>query len=127
MEFNLQQVRTTETIMRVLEKYPHKIEIKLDSILVDRNMTQGELHQLTGIRLATISEFVNGKKNSINLIHLVTMMAALRITDITEIISVTFDKEVQEAWNQEMKYNKGLGLTSEQQQLIEENTKTMHT
>ncbi|MFS0750016.1 helix-turn-helix domain-containing protein [Oceanobacillus sp. 1P07AA] len=127
MEINLQQARTTETIMKVLEKYPHKIEIKLDGILVDRNMTQGQLHKLTGIRMATISEFVNGKKGSVNFIHLVSIMAALRITDISEIISVKFDKEVEEAWKEEMVTYQGRGLTSQQQELLKENVQAMYT
>ncbi|WP_050750226.1 helix-turn-helix domain-containing protein [Oceanobacillus iheyensis] len=125
MDFNLQQARTTETIMNVLQKYPHKIEIKLDSILIDRNMTQFQLHKLTGIRMATISEFINGKKGSVNFVHLVTIMAALRITDISEIISVKFDKEVEEAWKEEMSNYEGRGLTAKQQELEEEVVKTM--
>ncbi|MFD1337261.1 helix-turn-helix domain-containing protein [Oceanobacillus iheyensis] len=125
MDFNLQQARTTETIMNVLQKYPHKIEIKLDSILIDRNMTQFQLHKLSGIRMATISEFINGKKGSVNFVHLVTIMAALRITDISEIISVKFDKEVEEAWKEEMSNYEGRGLTAKQQELEEEVVKTM--
>lgn len=125
MDFDLQQARTTETIMKVLQKYPHKIEIKLDNILIDRNMTQFQLHKLTGIRMATISEFINGKKGSMNFVHLVTIMAALRITDISEIISVKFDKEVEEAWKEEMSNYEGRGLTAKQQELEEEVVKTM--
>ncbi|GLO67939.1 helix-turn-helix transcriptional regulator [Oceanobacillus kimchii] len=125
MDFDLQQARTTETIMKVLQKYPHKIEIKLDNILIDRNMTQFQLHKLTGIRMATISEFINGKKGSVNFVHLVTIMAALRITDISEIISVKFDKEVEEAWKEEMSNYEGRGLTAKQQELEEEVVKTM--
>ncbi|MBT2599710.1 helix-turn-helix transcriptional regulator [Oceanobacillus sp. ISL-74] len=111
--------------MKVLQKYPHKIEIKLDNILIDRNMTQFQLHKLTGIRMATISEFINGKKGSVNFVHLVTIMAALRITDISEIISVKFDKEVEEAWKEEMSNYEGRGLTAKQQELEEEVVKTM--
>ncbi|PFW43830.1 XRE family transcriptional regulator [Priestia megaterium] len=114
----------SEVILDVVHKYPQKVKIKLTEVLESRGLTQGDLHYMTGIRLATLSEIANGKKQSFYFIHLVAIMCALRITDMREIIDVEFDKEVVEAWKEEMDgYEKG--LTGEQQREVEENAVKM--
>ncbi len=86
--------KTNAIVIETLEKFPHKVHIKLGEILRDRGMTQGDLHRLTGLRVATINELVNFKKKSLTVAHLVAIMIALRITDIRELIEIEFDEEV---------------------------------
>lgn len=68
-----------------------KLRVKLDEVLKDRNMSQKELAELTGIRPAAISELYNNQRKSINRDHIEKIAAALNISDINELI--TLDKE----------------------------------
>lgn len=68
-----------------------KLRVKLDEVLKDRNMSQKELAELTGIRPAAISELYNNQRKSINREHIEKIAAALDISDISELI--TLNKE----------------------------------
>lgn len=68
-----------------------KLRVKLDEVLKDRNMSQKDLAELTGIRPAAISELYNNQRKSINREHIEKIAAALNISDINELI--TLDKE----------------------------------
>lgn len=66
----------------------------LDDRLKERGLTQKEFSRLTGLREATISNWINLKKLNINIGHLVIMMTALQITDITELFKIEFEKDL---------------------------------
>lgn len=66
------------------------ISIRLKKILKERNMTQKELSELTGIREGTISSIARASKRSISYEYLVKIANALNITDINELM--TFKK-----------------------------------
>lgn len=125
MKIDLYRLGGSEVLTKMLDKYPSNVEMKLGDILKERGLSQGDLHRMTGIRIATINEMVNAKKNSINILHLVVIMSALRITDVREIFSVEFTEEVTEAWNEEMELYGGKGMTSSQKKDVEENIKMM--
>ncbi|KSU61629.1 hypothetical protein AS034_14955 [[Bacillus] enclensis] len=93
--------KTNTIVIETLDRFPHKIHIKLGEILRERGLTQGDLHRLTGLRVATINELVNFKKKSLTVAHLVSIMIALRITDIRDLIEIEFDEEVQAYFNEE--------------------------
>ncbi len=61
---------------------------KLADRMRERNLTVRKLSALSGLRLATISDMMLGKKNSINLHHLTLLMTTLRIHDINEIVEI---------------------------------------
>jgi putative transcriptional regulator len=65
-----------------------KLRVKLDEVLKDRNMSQKELAELTGIRPAAISELYNNQRKSINREHIEKIAAALNISDISELITI---------------------------------------
>lgn len=65
-----------------------RIVIKLDKVLAERNKTQKELAELTGIRPAAISELFNNQRKSINKEHLEKIADALSIEDIRELIAI---------------------------------------
>ena len=127
MKVDLHRLGGSEVIMEMIDKYPNKVEIKLGEILKERDLSQGDLHRMTGIRVATINEIVNAKKYSVNIVHLVCIMASLRITDVREIFDVTFDDEVMEAWEEEMEHYEGKGMTHKQEKEMEENMVKMYT
>lgn len=75
--------------------------VKLDDLLKKRGMTQVDFSTLTGIRLATLVEFMNGSVTSINKTHLVTMIACLRITSISELIDIELPEHKEKQYKKE--------------------------
>jgi DNA-binding Xre family transcriptional regulator len=114
--------KTNTIVIEALNKFPHKIHIKLGEILRERGLTQGDLHRLTGLRVATINELVNFKKKSLTVAHLVSIMIALRITDIRDLIEVEFDQEVQDYFIEENQRMKN-GFTPDLTKTAEQNVK----
>jgi DNA-binding Xre family transcriptional regulator len=114
--------KTNTIVIESLDKFPHKIHIKLGDILRERGLTQGDLHRLTGLRVATINELVNFKKKSLTVAHLVSIMIALRITDIRDLIEIEFDEEVQAYFQEENERMKN-GFTPDLTKTAETNVK----
>ncbi|PFA68445.1 XRE family transcriptional regulator [Bacillus sp. AFS015802] len=114
--------KTNTIVIEALNKFPHKIHIKLGEILRERGLTQGDLHRLTGLRVATINELVNFKKKSLTVAHLVSIMIALRITDIRDLIEIEFDQEVQDYFTEENQRMKN-GFTPDLTKTAEQNVK----
>jgi DNA-binding Xre family transcriptional regulator len=114
--------KTNTIVIESLDKFPHKIHIKLGEILRERGLTQGDLHRLTGLRVATINELVNFKKKSLTVAHLVSIMIALRITDIRDLIEIDFDEEVQAYFKEENERMKN-GFTPDLTKTAETNVK----
>ena len=77
------------------------IEYNLSGAMAQRGLTQRTLSLLTGIRQATISDMCNGVGVQINKAHLLALMITLRITDINEIITIKFTKDLYEQFNTE--------------------------
>ncbi|KOO48963.1 helix-turn-helix domain-containing protein [Viridibacillus arvi] len=59
--------------------------IKVDDLLKERNLTQKDLANMTGMRIGTISEIINGKGISINKVQIMAIMVALRVTNLSDI------------------------------------------
>ncbi|WP_175986640.1 helix-turn-helix transcriptional regulator [Bacillus sp. Marseille-Q1617] len=114
--------KTNTIVIESLDKFPHKIHIKLGDILRERGLTQGDLHRMTGLRVATINELVNFKKKSLTVAHLVSIMIALRITDIRDLIEIEFDEEVQAYFKEENERMKN-GFTPDLTKTAETNVK----
>lgn len=64
----------------------YEIEVKLKAILEEKNMTQMQLSQLSGVRQSTISDIVRGTRTVIGFDHLTKISKALNLTSITQII-----------------------------------------
>lgn len=65
-----------------------KVEIVINELLNEYDLTINKLHLLTGIRRATLSELANGKRQRIQLEHIEKIALALEIDDINEIITL---------------------------------------
>jgi putative transcriptional regulator len=63
-----------------------EIKVRLKELLIERNLTQKELAKLTGLREATITAIARNTTSAINKEHLVKIMKALNITEITRIL-----------------------------------------
>lgn len=65
------------------------VEFKLADRMKERNLTVRQLAELSGLRIATISELMNGKKGSINFAHIFLLMMVLRIEKLEDLIDIT--------------------------------------
>lgn len=65
-----------------------KVKVRLNDLLSDYDLSLNQLHLLTGIRRATLSEIANNKRQRIQLEHIEKIANALEIEDINEIITL---------------------------------------
>ncbi|MED4473944.1 MULTISPECIES: helix-turn-helix domain-containing protein [Bacillaceae] len=65
-----------------------KVDILINDLLNRYNLSINQLHLLTGIRRATLSELANHKRERIQLEHIEKIANALQIDDINEIITL---------------------------------------
>lgn len=117
----MKRVRTSETIhksmpekMQVFTKYMEysgvSFVFKLADRMEERNLTVRSLAEITGLRIATISDLMTGKKQSVNLHHILILMVALRIGDMFDLIDIEFpeDKKEEYALESEGWINEGI-------------------
>ncbi|WP_225745005.1 helix-turn-helix transcriptional regulator [Marinilactibacillus sp. Marseille-P9653] len=67
-----------------------KSKLRIDELLIKKNMTQKDLSEQTGIRANTISDIVRGARTVINFKHLELIATVLDVQDINDIL--TFEK-----------------------------------
>lgn len=79
---------TSSDIGDTFEELGIHYRFKLADRMAERNLTVRRLSTLTGLRLATISELMTGKKGAINLSHVALLMLVLRISDINDLIEI---------------------------------------
>ncbi|MEH7117246.1 helix-turn-helix transcriptional regulator [Neobacillus vireti] len=77
--------------------------IKIDDLLHERGITQKDLAMMTGMRVGTISEIVNGKGISFNKVQLTAIMVALRVYNYSDIIEVRLPEDLKEQYDRERK------------------------
>lgn len=75
--------------------------IKIDDLLKERNITQKDLAQMTGMRIGTISELVNGKGISFNKVQLLAIMVALRVTNFSDIFEIRLPDDIENTYTKE--------------------------
>lgn len=69
-----------------------EMRVKLKEILQERNMTQGELVKMTGLRQAVVSELVHNQRMSLKKDHITRICEALEIDKIEDILELIKDK-----------------------------------
>jgi putative transcriptional regulator len=62
--------------------------VKLKDILHERNISQKELAEMTGLREATISELANNTRTTLNKAHIIKIMQVLDLKELGELIEV---------------------------------------
>lgn len=108
----MKRVKTSETLhssmpekmkifTKVLEQGGVSFVFKLADRMEERNLTVRSLAEITGLRIATISDLMTGKKQSVNLHHILVIMVALRIVDLTEIVDIEFPEEKRKQYSAE--------------------------
>jgi putative transcriptional regulator len=74
-------------------KRTYHFRLRIKQILLERNITQKELAEMTGLREATISEISNNSRTVINKSHLSNIMDALDITKLEDILELKIEEE----------------------------------
>lgn len=77
-------------LLRIGNDYGIELQFKLADRMAERNLTVRELSEITGLRLATISDIMNGNRSSINFQHIVVLMMALKITKLSDMVDIAF-------------------------------------
>ena len=77
------------------------IHFKLDEAVKKRGITIHKLSTITGIRPATLSTYTVGNPTVINSAHLMAIIVALRVTDISELFEIQMDTETEEKFNKD--------------------------
>ncbi|MBF2334316.1 helix-turn-helix domain-containing protein [Staphylococcus epidermidis] len=70
-----------------------ELELKLKEVLSEKNMTQKQLSELTGIRQSTISDIIRGSRTVLNFEHISKVASELNIYDITKIMELKIIEE----------------------------------
>lgn len=82
---------------------------KLEDVMKERGLTVRKLAELSGLRLATISDLMLGKKSNVNLQHVALLMAVLRLSDINELIEIVLPEQEKEVCKQDSENWKNTG------------------
>lgn len=67
-----------------------KLQVTLKQLLHQKDMTQKELAELTGLKESIISDLANNRRGSINRTYIERIALALNLQDVGEIL--TFDE-----------------------------------
>ncbi|MFG5392658.1 helix-turn-helix domain-containing protein [Enterococcus faecalis] len=70
------------------EKTSVKVEILINDLLAERNMSLRELARLSGIEPSNLSNLANGKRKRIYLEHIERIADALEIDDISKVMKL---------------------------------------
>ncbi|MDK0636919.1 helix-turn-helix transcriptional regulator [Clostridium perfringens] len=91
--------------LTICEEIGITVRFKLADRLEERGLTVRKCAELTGLRLGTISDIMNGNKTSITFQHIWILMIVLCITDINDLIELhlpehvtSFFDEMSEKW-----------------------------
>lgn len=81
------------------------IRIQLKQLLADKDMTQKQLAERTGIRPAAISSLTRGYVERLNIDHLERICDSLEIYDMNKLLKIIPDSTEKEDINSKMKTN----------------------
>ncbi|MEG0123640.1 helix-turn-helix domain-containing protein [Enterococcus sp.] len=89
--------KTVPEITRELVKSePITVTWHLKERMKEREISIKELEELTGIQGHTLSRYANNRQsfNTVNIVHIIALMIALRLTDMVELLTITADIEI---------------------------------
>jgi len=72
-----------------------KIEIKLKDLLIERNIEQKQLAEMTGLTERTISELVNNKVKRVPKDAIEKIASALNIDDMNKLLAFVNEEDAQ--------------------------------
>lgn len=80
----------------LVKSEPIRITWHLKERMIERGINLKELEELTGIQGHTLSRYSNNKQSfsTVNIVHIIALMIALRLTDMTEILTIRADEDI---------------------------------
>lgn len=95
--------RVSDKVIEVAGKGDFSLEWLLADRLKERNLTANKLSKITGIRSTTLYSYMNNtfKGYNINTAHLFAIMVALRIADVSELITVNSSRSTKVMYNKQ--------------------------
>lgn len=90
-------------ILKIGEVCGIEVQFKLADRMAERNLTVRELAEITGLRLATISDVMNGNRSSMNFQHLIVIMMALRLEKLSDLVDVHFPEHLADYYAKQSK------------------------
>lgn len=78
-----------------------ELHFKLADRMEERGLTVRQLAEISGLRLATISDIMNGNRSSINYQHIIVLMMSLRITKLSDLIEIHFPDVLADYYNKQ--------------------------
>jgi transcriptional regulator with XRE-family HTH domain len=120
--------RVSQGSINVLNTFPSvRLVCHLGTVLENLGLTQYDLSEMSGIRLASINELIMNRKNHINKLHIVPIMLALKITDLSEIYTFEFDEEDTIKMEEQHNTLHNLGnIPEENLEIMEENKESFY-
>lgn len=112
--------KTNEVVKEKLkEEFPSfTVRCNLGERLKERGLSLEDLSNLTGIRVATISELINMKRSTISTPHLLVIAKVLRISDITQLYEFTMSEEESKAFEHDQEVIEQYALLPEQEETL---------
>lgn len=93
---------TNKAVINTAEELSEAFMVsKLDDCLKMRGLSQKDFSLMTGIRIGTVSDMVNGKGVSFNKVRIMATMSALRITDISDLFDIYIPEETKAKFDRE--------------------------
>lgn len=90
-----------KTILQFSEICGMELHFKLADRMAERGLSVRGLSALSGLRLATIHDIMNGNRTSINLQHLTVLMTVLRLTKLSDLIEIHLPEYLTHHFDQE--------------------------
>jgi len=111
---------TNKKVTGQLEEFPYfTVKCKLHDVLKERGLKMEELAELTGLRVATISEIANMKRSTLSVPHIIVIAKALRIIYIDELIEFIMPEDTHEQFLNDQEIIAKNGLLPEQDEILE--------
>jgi transcriptional regulator with XRE-family HTH domain len=111
--------KTNSKVTEQLVEFPSfQWKCNLAKILEDRGLTLQHLSDLTGVRVATLSELANMKRSTVSVPHTIVIAKALRISDISELFSFEMDEETAEQFEEDQKTIFNQGILPDQEEIL---------
>ena len=112
-----------DVVNETIEQFPSiRMACKLQDRLDDVGLNLRELSLLTGIRYASLVEMKNGKKVTLNLQHVLAVMVALRIRNMSDLFDIVFDDAgEEERFVSDSEHYRSMGVPDEEMNRMKDN------
>lgn len=113
--FRIHENTSKEVFNHLIDHPSFTIKCNLTNVLKDRGLKLKELSDLTGIRIASLSELSNMKRSTISVPHILVIAKALRILDISELFEFEMHQSTRDEFIEDRGYIDNYGVLPHQE------------